>query len=115
MCVGIDRGRPAPNQGNDVSLTRSTRDNRKVLSNLQIDSLNWGGGEGREKLNRGRGEWETQTSFVQSMMVGQTRQQMKLTQGNGIIAVIPGMSLQMGNTWRRWTLLILMGSKEDTL
>ena len=40
---------------------------------------------------------------------------MKLTHGNGIIVVILGMSLQMGNTWRRWTLLILMGSKEDTL
>ena len=40
---------------------------------------------------------------------------MKLNQGNGIIAVIPGMSLQMGNTLRRWTLLILMGSKEYTL
>ena len=40
---------------------------------------------------------------------------MKLTHGNGIIAIILGMSLQMGNTWRRWTLLILMGSKEDTL
>ena len=40
---------------------------------------------------------------------------MKLTHANGIIVVIPGMSLQMGNTWRRWTLLILMGSKEDTL
>ena len=48
-------------------------------------------------------------------MAGKTRKQMKLTQGNGIIAVIPGMSLQMENTWRRWTLLILMGSKEDTL
>ena len=47
------------------------------------------------------------------MMVGKTRQQMKLTQGNGIIAVIQRMSLQMGNNWRRWTLLILMGSKED--
>ena len=40
---------------------------------------------------------------------------MKLTQGKGIIAIISGISLQMGNTWRRWTLLILMGSKEDTL
>ena len=42
--------------------------------------------------------WETQISFVQNMIVGQTRQQMKLTHGNGIIAVILGMSLQMGNT-----------------
>ena len=48
-------------------------------------------------------------------MAGWTRHQMKLTHGNGIIAVIPGMSLQMGDTWGRWTLLILMGSKEDTL
>ena len=40
---------------------------------------------------------------------------MKLTHGKGIIAVILGLSLQMGNTWGRWTLLILMGSKEDTL
>ena len=31
------------------------------------------------------------------------------------IAVIPRMSLQMGNTWRQRALLILMGSKEDTL
>ena len=46
---------------------------------------------------------------------GRTRKQMKLTQGNGIIAVILGMSLQMGNTWRRWTILILMGSTKDTL
>ena len=49
------------------------------------------------------------------MTAGQTRKQMKLTQGNGIIAIIPGMSLQVGNTWRRWTFFILMGSKEDTL
>ena len=49
------------------------------------------------------------------MMVGRTRKQMKLAHGSGIIVVIPGMSLQMGNTWGRWSLLILMGSKEDTL
>ena len=54
-------------------------------------------------------------SFVQSMMAVWTRQQMKLTHGNGIIPEIPGISLQIANTWRRWTLLILMGSKEDTL
>ena len=40
---------------------------------------------------------------------------MKLTHGNGIIVVIPGMTLHMGNTWGKWILLILIGSKEDTL
>ena len=29
-------------------------------------------------MNKGMGEWETQTSFVQSITVGWTRQQMKL-------------------------------------
>ena len=33
------------------------------------------------------------------MRVGQTRKQMKLTHGKGIIAVILGMQLQMGNNW----------------
>ena len=41
-------------------------------------------------LNRGRGR-ENQTSFVQSMMVGWTRKQMKLTHGNGIIVEISGI------------------------
>ena len=40
---------------------------------------------------------------------------MKLTHGKGIITIILGMSLQMGNTRGRYTLLILMGSKEETL
>ena len=40
---------------------------------------------------------------------------MKLTHGNGIIAVILETSLQMGNTYGRWKFLISMGSKEDTL
>ena len=79
---------------------------------MRTESLNGEGEEGKY-LNRGRGR-ETQTSFFQSMTVGWTRQQMKLTHENGIIALILGMSLQMGNIWRRWTLLKLMESKEDT-
>ena len=78
MCVGIDRGRPVPGQGDDVSLTRGVRDNRKVSSNLWTDSLNWGGRGGKEKTEQGQGGRETQTSFVQSMIAGRTRQQMKL-------------------------------------
>ena len=43
------------------------------------DRLTELGGEGaKRKLNKGRGEWATQTSFVQSMTAGQTRHQMKL-------------------------------------
>ena len=74
MFVGIDRDRPAPSQGNDVSLTSSARDNRNVGSNVRNDSLNWGGGEGREQTEHGHGgEWETQTSFVHSLMAGRTK------------------------------------------
>ena len=29
-------------------------------------------------MNRGKGEWETQTSFIYSMRLGKTRKQMKL-------------------------------------
>ena len=36
------------------------------------------GGKGRKGLDKGRGEWETQTFFVQSMMVGRSKKQMKL-------------------------------------
>ena len=41
--------------------------------------------------NMGRESWGTQTSFVESMMVGMTWKKLKLTQGRGVIAVIPGM------------------------
>ena len=48
------------------------------------------GGEG-EELNKGREPWGNQTSFVQCMMAGWTRQQMKLDHGKGVISVILGM------------------------
>ena len=60
--------------------------------------------------------WWTQNSFVQSMTVGQTRQQMKLdtwewdhscNTGN---VTVDGKYLEEVDTF-----LILMGSKEDTL
>ena len=99
MCVVIDRGRPAQGQGNGVSLTRGAREITKICETF-CGLTHWMGGDGEGK------NWTR---------AGRTRQQMKLTHGNGIIAVILRISLQMGNTWRRWTLLILMGSKEDTL
>ena len=77
--VGINRGIPTPSQSNDISLTRVVREKTERCEAI-YELTHWIAGEGREgkELNRGRGEWETQTSSVQSMMAGQTRQQMKL-------------------------------------
>ena len=89
--------------------------NWKMWDNLRTDPLN-GGGEGEGNNWIGVGECGgLKIPLFRVWWQGGPGNKWNLAHGNGIIAVILGMSLHMGNTWRRWTLLILMGSKEHTL
>ena len=68
-----------------------------------------------KELNRDRGS-VVDSNFLCSEYDGRAYQEANETDSwEWDHSIIPGMSLQMGNTWGRWTLLAFMGSKEDTL